>query len=439
MFGFGKKKKSKAQNKIVFATIGQSNIVVWSSDEYEKFAKETYMENVIAYQCIDKRASAVASVAWKLMKINANGELGDEVLDWKFKKIFNKPNPLESMEQFLYKCMCYYLIKGDIFVWRNISTLSNYPTQFISLRPDKFNIKTDAKGYPIEYIYQDGNNKETYPIDTITGQSDILHIKSFHPLDDLFGMPRLKPASKDVDISNAGSRWNMNLLTNEARPGMIVMLQGFLTDEQFDNMQKQLQKHSGFENSGKNLILESEGGIADVKPYSWSPKDIDFLEGGRESARRISGSLGVPSMLLGIPGDNTYSNMKEARAGFWEDTVIPDAKMLIREFSTWLFGYPDETKYEGGLGQLTIEPDLNDIPALAYKEDLKWDRALKSGDFLMLDERRELVGYDALENDTGKVIFIPMSVTPLEQALEEPEPPPDFTSNDDYEEDEEQL
>jgi len=58
-------------------------------------------------------------------------------------------------------------------------------------------------------------------------------------------------------------------------------------------------------------------GIVDVKPYSWSPKDIDFIEGGRETARRICIGLGVPPMLIGIPGDNTYSNYKEARAAFW--------------------------------------------------------------------------------------------------------------------------
>ncbi|MEZ5874510.1 MAG: phage portal protein [Hyphomicrobiales bacterium] len=34
-------------------------------------------------------------------------------------------------------------------------------------------------------------------------------------------------------------------------------------------------------------------------------------------------ALGVPPMLLGIPGDNTYSNYAEANCSFWRQTVLP--------------------------------------------------------------------------------------------------------------------
>jgi len=45
----------------------------------------------------------------------------------------------------------------------------------------------------------------------------------------------------------------------------------------------------------------------------------------RESRdREIALALGVPPMLLGIPGDNTYSNYQEATRSFWRQ-VLPKA------------------------------------------------------------------------------------------------------------------
>ena len=50
---------------------------------------------------------------------------------------------------------------------------------------------------------------------------------------------------------------------------------------------------------------------------SLTPKDMDFLEAKNGAAREIALAFGVPPMLLGIPGDNTYANFKEANAAFW--------------------------------------------------------------------------------------------------------------------------
>ena len=50
---------------------------------------------------------------------------------------------------------------------------------------------------------------------------------------------------------------------------------------------------------------------------SLSPKDMDFMEAKHAAAREIALAFGVPPMLLGIPGDNTYSNYQEANRVFW--------------------------------------------------------------------------------------------------------------------------
>ena len=142
----------------------------------------------------------------------------------------------------------------------------------------------------------------------------------------------------------------------------------------------------------QELIIDGDQG-ADVKPYGYSPSDLEFTEGGRELARRIAFAYGVPPMLVGIPGDNTYSNQKEARQAFWEDTVVYYLNYFAQELNFWLFN--DETNY--------LSYSLDDVPALAPKRESKWKTAQDS-DFLTINEKRVMVGL--AETEGGDVILV---------------------------------
>ena len=106
------------------------------------------------------------------------------------------------------------------------------------------------------------------------------------------------------------------------------------------------------------------------------------------AAREIALALGVPPMLLGIPGDNTYSNYAEANRTFWRQTVLPLVNRTTRSLSNWL----DDT-YGAGL---ILKPELNNIDALATERDARWQRISKA-DFLTVSEKREALGYGPLE------------------------------------------
>src|ERR687888_666702 len=65
---------------------------------------------------------------------------------------------------------------------------------------------------------------------------------------------------------------------------------------------------------------------------------------------------GVPPMLLGISGDNTYANYQEANRTFWRQTVLPLVNRTARSLSAWLapaWGEP-----------IALKPDLDAIEAL---------------------------------------------------------------------------
>ena len=127
-----------------------------------------------------------------------------------------------------------------------------------------------------------------------------------------------------------------------------------------------------------------EGGL-DWKEMSISPKDMDFLESKSMAAREIALAFGVPPQLLGIPGDNTYSNFAEAKLALWEHTIMPMMDDLCDALNRWLV--PMFKKSEN----LFVTYDAENISALTPRREAFWTR-INNASFLSDEEKRELVG-----------------------------------------------
>jgi hypothetical protein len=179
---------------------------------------------------------------------------------------------------------------------------------------------------------------------------------------------------------------------NSARPSgaLVASGGGALSPDQFERLKQELADNfQGARNAGRPLLLE--GGL-DWRAMSLSPRDLDFIESKHAAAREIALALGVPPMLLAIPGDNTYSNYQEASRGFWRQTVLPLVARTARALAGWLGPAWDE--------RLSLRPDLDAVPALAPEREALWARVDKAS-FLTRAEKRQAVGYGAESNDAS--------------------------------------
>ena len=226
------------------------------------------------------------------------------------------------------------------------------------------------------------------------GQGGALHLWLFHPLDDHRGFPPLEAALTALDTHNAAGRWNKALLDNSARPsGALVYAPkdgGNLTDDQFARLKTELEEgYTGASRAGRPLLLE--GGL-DWKAMSLSPKDMDFIEAKHSASRDIALAFGVPPMLLGIPGDNTYANYQEANRAFYRMTVLPLVARTVREMSAWL-----APAFGPGL---RLWYDADQVDGLSAEREALWAR-LAAASFLSDDEKRQAVGYGSRAESSG--------------------------------------
>lgn len=355
-----------------------------TSNKYDQLAQYGYSGNVIAYRCIQMIARGLSSVPWLLYQ-DQRCELEAHPL----LTLLKTPNIKQADGSFREELISHLLISGNAYVLKTLNA-KNIPVELSLLRPDRIKIIKGEGALPDGYEYTIGQKQYKFPIHPLTGECQILHIKFFNPLNDWHGMGPLEAAAQSIDQHNAVGSHNLALLQNGGRPSgaFIVKPNAYsapLTDRQRDSLNRDLrQAYEGATNAGRVLFLE---GDFDWREMGLSLKDLDFIEGKNLSAREIAQAFGVPPMLVGVAGDATFANYKEARYHLWEDTILPLFDLIISEFNRWLCHHFGNT--------LHLAYDADRIPALALRRESSWEK-IAHVDFLTTDEKREAVGYGPL-------------------------------------------
>lgn len=372
-------KASKAGAVIALTSAGRP---VWTPRTYQALARAGYMKNPIAYRAVRLVAEAAASVPWLLY--DGAAELDDHPL----LKLIARPNPHQSGADLLEALYGHLLVSGNAYV--EAVAVAGEVRELYALRPDRMSVVPDANGWPAAFQYQANGRTVRFEQDGEGPVSPILHVVQFHPLDDHYGFPPLEAAQISLDVHNAANAWNKALLDNAARPSGALVYKGEnganLSEDQFERLRDELVSNfTGAGNAGRPLLLE--GGLT-WQSMSLSPKDMDFMQLKNGAAREIALAFGVPPMLLGIPGDNTYANYREANLSFWRQTVMPLVSRFTKAFGNWLGPAWGE--------DLRLGFDADQVDALSVEREALW-RRVGEADFLTPDEKREAVGYGRTE------------------------------------------
>jgi HK97 family phage portal protein len=374
----------------------------WAPRDYAAFAREGFMRNAILYRSVRMIAEAAASVPLLLY------QGAEEIAEHPLLGLLARPNPGSSTPDLLEACYGFLLVSGNAYL--EAVAVGGAVRELHTLRPDRIKVVPGPDGWPEAFDYTADGRTQRIAGEAVPGVARMLHIKLFHPLSDHYGLSPIEAAASAIDIHNTASRWNKALLDNSARPsGALVYTarDGNLTVEQYDRLKAELEQgFQGAAKAGRPLLLE--GGL-DWKSMSLTPKDMDFIEAKHVAAREIALALGVPPMLLGIPGDNTYSNYQEATRSFWRATVLPLVNRTAKSLSLWLSPayagvrpvLPEAGTNDGSdpmAPPIELRPDLDAIEALSTEREALWSR-IGAATFLTPDEKRAAVGYGPTGSD----------------------------------------
>jgi HK97 family phage portal protein len=337
---------------------------------YEGRVREAYVDNAVAQRAVRIVAEGVGAAPLAMM---------DDA-------IAPLVNATSAGQSLLETMAAHLLLHGNSYV-QVICGADDKPAELFALRPDRITIEPDEKGWPVAYAYRAGEHQTRFAAQDEMGRPTIIHIKAFHPTDDHYGLGCLGAAAKAVAVHNAAAQWNKALLDNAARPsGALVFDPGpdgsALSADQFDRLKAEMEaSFAGSGNAGRPMLLE--GGLK-WQSMSMTPADMDFVALKAAAAREIALAFGVPPMLLGLPGDNSYANYKEANRALWRLTILPLAGKILAGLSGALGAWWDDAN---------LSVDRDQISALSEDRERLWAQ-VSAADFLSPEEKRAMLGIE---------------------------------------------
>ena len=278
----------------------------------------------------------------------------------------------------------YLLLHGNAYV-QVIKDARGLPVELFALRPERVAVVPGDNGWPAAFTYEEAGRKLPIPLLDEDAAPNLIHIRHFHPADDHYGAGCLAAADQAIATHEAAARWNRQLLENAARPSGALVHEASeaLTPDQFERLKAELTgAYAGAANAGRPMVLE--GGLK-WQAMALTPADMDFATLKAAAARDIALAFGVPPMLLGLPGDSTYANYREANRALWRLTLLPLAGKILAALSEGLAPWFPEAG---------LAIDLDRVPALAEDRERLWAQA-SAADFLSPAEKRALLGLPA--------------------------------------------
>ncbi len=363
----------------------------WGGRGYAARVETGYRRNPVAFRCVRLIAECAASVPLRLVRAGA------AVAHPVHERLLRRPNPAVSGTAFFDRLYTMLLLAGEAYLLRLPEERADDPQEFHLLPPERIRREDRGRGpWPARYVLEGEDGRRVFALDPLTGRGAVLHLVEPHPRDPLSPLARAEVAADAVDIHNAAQTWNKALLDNAARPSGAFVVEArdgapaSLSEAQFARLKADIEAlFQGARNAGRPLLLE--GGLK-WQPMAFSPADMDFINLKHTAARDIALAFGVPPMLLGIPGDNTYSNYQEANRAFWRLTVLPLLRRVADELTAWLAdALPADAR---------LEPDRDEIARRTGERDSFW-RELDQLSFLTAAEKRQLAGIEGLLAATG--------------------------------------
>ncbi len=396
-----------------------------------------YRTNELVYTCIATRSQAIAEAPVRIYDVT--GDEPENIPDHPLRKLLKNPTPGLGEQEFWAVVETYCGIAG-FSAWEKERNNKGEVIRLWPMRPDWCSfIRGQQK--PIAAIrYQPwGMQFADIPIE------DVLLFQYFDPLFPLLkGFSPLMVALDLVDTDNTATKTVAQFLKNGNFLGGVLKTEQALQEAEAERIKTRWrQQHGGSGNAGDIAVFGK--GVEFVRTEQ-TFREATFPELDARSEARICMVYRVPPMLIGAKigmDRSTYSNYKEARAGFYESVITSEWRFLAAQVADQLL-----PEFESEPDNFDCQFDTSKIKALQESRNDMVTRAVSMYEkgLARLNEARIEAGLDPIEGEEGEQ-FKQANATPpalqlandaLEKQMDKPAPAPAQPEADEPDEPDEQ-
>lgn len=352
--------------------------------------RDSYANNAAVMGVVNYIAENVGEVAryLELQDKNDNYIENHWVLD-----LLRHPNDRFNLRRFATAWAVNKLLFGDAWVYAPSAVGKNLGKVSEMYVIPSWRIETDSDGklQPLKGVVMSGTSKGEISMDDVFESFD-------YNLDDgsFFGTSKVVSAAVYLDVIDKGMRRESQSLENGGVANLVTPKgdEAGVLPEHADDLESRFNSRR---NVNKTLALRMP---VEVHTLGNAPVDLSILDTHKEAVTALCFVFKVPVDLY--YGQAKYENAKEAKKTIYEQNAIPLANEFAEDLITFLM--KKDKSLQGY--RLTVNTDMIDV--LKDKStDVLNNLNLA---YCTLNERREAIGYERIEEEYADKPIIPMGV-----------------------------
>lgn len=381
----------------------------YQKESYYRYALEGYSRNEIVFACIEELATSAAEPRMQALDAKREPIESHPILD-----LLDRPNPFLDRFQFWATVIMHLSISGNAYI-EKVRSAAGQVKELWLLRPDRMFIIPDERRFVGGYEYRIAEQVKRLDAD------DVIHIRTRNPLDDYYGLPPLAVAAGRVDTDNAMRAFTGAFFRNAGVPAGMLTISKQVKESERQIIKDRFRNEAGGAAGWHSLmVLDNTEATFTAMGQPLGERGLVLPELDEISETRIAMAFGVPQELIGarLSMRGQRSAAREARAGFWDETLVPLYQMLCEPLNVGLV--PEFS------GVDRVEFDLSTVRALQEDEDAKSTRVLAqmAAGVISYQEARVDLGREP-DFEPGAILILPDNLSPLPVEQLTAPPPPD--------------
>ena len=344
------------------------------------------------YGCTRAIAEDVSAIDLKLLKVN--GKNGKEVESHDALDVLNRAKNITTRFDLFYSIQNYIDLAGEAPLFVNFQ--NGKPSDLLLIRPERLKLKPGKDGELI--------GGYTYQVNTKSGVEElqlepfeVVFLKTPDPNNPFRGKGVLSAMINTFDIDDFSERYNRKFFFNSATPSAVLETDKKIADEVKRKLERKLKEsHGTYVNAHKFMILEK--GLK-WKPMQLNAKEMDFINTMKFTRDKILAMFRVPKTVLGMTENVSVSNADATDRIFAKRVIKPSMMRIVEqlnEFYLPLFA-----------GTESMFLDFEDPTPENRLELVEEANTGVGGGYITINEAREILGYDAINEGDRLVEVMP--------------------------------
>lgn len=363
-----------------------------------------FRREVWVYACVKRIAEAAADVPVTIVQ-RVKGE-EKPLDDHPLLDLLESINPYMGKAIFIETLMASIELMGNSYIEKVRKTKRGPPVELYPLRPDRMRVIPDPVNYLAGFLYEVNGRRIRFE------PQDVVHLKTYNPLDDYYGLSTLEAAALSVEHDQFAIAYNRNFFRNNAMPEGVFTTEAAVKQEDVDRVKQEFEKNfRGPKNTGKVGFL---GGKWTWVSLGMKQREAQFIDSRKMSREEILATFGVPPVLVGLLDGQFAANVREQLQIFWKLAMLPRLQRVEDQLNEQLASeYGDDIR---------IRFDLGHIEALREDENDRVERVRKliEGGIITRNEARQEMGMETLPLPGMDDITVPFTVVALGTAPPQP-------------------